>query len=90
VSIRCERDRRGVGQAEATGDVLAGLGHHLTQQQVPLVVVQRGGVEPRLLLRLERHVRPGVVAVRGDVQPLPIVGKETGEVPLVVDHRFPR
>ena len=46
-----------------------GLGDHLTEDEIPLVVGMQIGVEPGLLLRLETRVGPQVMAVRGEMQP---------------------
>lgn len=47
-----------------------GLGNHLPEHQIPFVVGMTVGVEPSLLLRLETGVRPQMVAVRGEMQPV--------------------
>jgi hypothetical protein len=58
------------------------LGKDAAEDTVPLVVGQLGGVELGLLMRLEGHVGPGMMAVGGDVEPARSGAEETGEVLL--------
>jgi hypothetical protein len=89
VGVRRDRDGRGVGQPQPTGDVRAHLHEDLAEHAIPLLVMELGGVEPRLLVGVEGHVRPGVVAVRGGVEASGVAAQEPGEVALEPAHDGP-
>ena len=70
--VRREDDRIGLPGPELSRDVALRLGPDLVHHLVPLAVGEPGRIVPRLDLSLEARVRPKVMAVRGEVQPVGI------------------
>ena len=66
-----------------------GLGNHMAEDEIPLVVSMQIGVEPGLLLRLKTGVGPQVMAMRGEMQPTGRRRQGAGEEGLVA-HRLTR
>ena len=83
VAVGREDDVLGPAQAEDARDAPLGGGGDLAQDRLPLAIGQARRVQPTARLGLEGHVRPQVVAVRGEVQPPRVRLQEAPEVRLV-------
>ena len=69
VSVGREGDVLGPAQVQDPRHAPLRARVHFGEDQVPLAVGQARRVEPAARLRLEGHVRPKVVTVRGEMQP---------------------
>lgn len=63
-----ERNTLGVGQGELARDMSLRGGDYVGKNEIPFAVEPVRCVDPRILLGLERNIRPGMVAVRRDMQ----------------------
>jgi len=89
VRIRTERQAGRIWQVENAGDSFLQGRPCLGEQVRPFAVRQARRVLPTLHLRRVGHVRPRMVAVRGDVQAVRVGGKETAEVRFCVHRDSP-
>ncbi len=86
VCVRSEGDGVVPGQAEQGGDSAAGTGHDRSEDVLPLVVHQRGGIHPGPEVGVMRHVRPWVMGVSGEMEAVLIRLEEPGEVVSEMIH----
>src|SRR5690349_2200976 len=70
--VGCEDQGIALTGPELASDMALRLGPHLVHHLIPLAVGEAGGVIPCLDLSFEAGVRPEVMAVRREVQPLGI------------------
>ena len=79
--MRVRRKDDGVGHSgtKLRGDVGLSLGPDFVHDPVPLAIGETGCVLPAFDLALEARVRPEMMAVSGDVQPIGIGGQASGE-----------
>ena len=84
VGVGRESDVLGPAQAEDARHVFLGRRIGLAEDLLPLAVGQARCVQPALLLGLEGHVRPEVVAMCGEVQALRVRLQESPKVLLCV------
>jgi hypothetical protein len=82
VRIAAEADRRRVRQVEQACQMMLRRRHDLAEHLVPFRVHQRRGIEPGLLLGVEAHVRPRMVAVRAEMQASRVMLEKAREMQL--------
>ncbi len=70
-------------QVQFAGDVRLGLGNDPPEDQLPFPVRELIGLDPGPQLAVETRIRPQVMAVRREMQPLGIQRQGAGEQVLV-------
>jgi hypothetical protein len=74
VGVRRENDACRIGKMEMPRNVRLRLRQDLPHDRGPFIVPARGGDLPRRQMRVMRHIRPKVMAVRGEMQ-FPRIGR---------------
>jgi hypothetical protein len=87
VRVRRHREGGGIGQVEDAGNAALHRRDHVGEDRPPLLVGVAGRLLPAQLLRRKRHVRPVMMAVGREMQPLGLRLQEAAEMLFQIEHK---